>query len=333
MAPPKSKPSELAVEAKRTYNPYVEQMMPQYPAASYFYPDSSLLQIERTPVTNKRLRVAVIEADPVDVALDWYEANLTEAQGSDAGESPSSVALNSGIPIVNMANEKRPGGDWEAGLLAPEECLCRRSTLTRALTTAISGSMSPAIYPIPQAGGIYSPSVGQFRVLVAAWIKDADSFAVVYRSGPDAYQVWGEFKPLPVISVAPVRRPKLDGSGAQYSFVQEKELMLEKMRTVLRIAAKHEHRDLCLNAFGVGPVFRNPAGEVARMWKTILFSETEFRGMFTNVVFAIDTSQTGGAGGTAAAGGPSSSSTEGISDVDVFRHEFEPSNIFPSPYS
>ena len=124
---------------------------------------------------------------------------------------------------------------------------------------------------------------------------------------------------MPVISVAPVRRPKLDETGTQYSFEQERELMLDKMRAVLRIAAAWGHKDICLGAFGVGPIFRNPAAEVARMWKSLLFHEKEFQGAFVNVVFAIETNQLGNAKG-------------GASEHEIFRREFDPSNIFRTTY-
>lgn len=39
-----------------------------------------------------------VNGDPVDCAIQWA-----------AGEFP--------IPVIMPANEKRPGGDWEAGLL------------------------------------------------------------------------------------------------------------------------------------------------------------------------------------------------------------------------
>jgi uncharacterized protein (TIGR02452 family) len=131
--------------------------------------------------------------------------------------------------------------------------------------------------------------------------------------------VWKDFQFLPVISVAPVRRPKLNESGSNYSFEQEKELMKEKMRSVLRIANHYEHKELCLGAFGVGPGFRNPVNEVANMWRELLFEETEFMGMFQNVVFAIESSQSG-------------SSKTGKSDYDVFKEVFAPSKLFPRSY-
>ncbi|KAI9814299.1 MAG: hypothetical protein M1832_005939 [Thelocarpon impressellum] len=301
MPPAKPRPSDLAVEAKKTYIPYIQQMLPDFPANSYVYVDSAAIRVTNgSPRDEKRLRVAIIDGDPVDVALDWHEANVTAARNS--AEDGKAVARLSRIPVVNMANERRAGGDWESGLMAPEECFCRRSNLVHALTTVIGEAPNPH-YPLAQRGGLYSPTV------------------VVYRSGPDRYPVWAEFKPVPVISVAPVRRPKLDASGTRYSFEQEKELMLEKMRTVLRIAARHEHRDLCLGAFGAGVHFRNPISELAAMWRRVLFEEDEFKGVFANVVFAIEKAPAGGE----KAGGPT--------EYEAFEKEFDPSNIFPSPYS
>lgn len=137
----------------------------------------------------------------------------------------------------------------------------------------------------------------------------------MYRDGPDHYELWKEFKQLPVISVAPVRRPKLDQSGTKYSFEQEKSLMMDKMRSVLRIAAWYGHKDICIGAFGVGPIFRNPVGEVAEMWRALLFDDPEFHGVFANIVFAVESEQPGN---------PKGSATE----HEVFKQVFAPGNLF-----
>lgn len=156
------------------------------------------------------------------------------------------------------------------------------------------------------------------RVRVAA-----NRSKVIYRGGPDQdYAVYAveDFEKVPVISVAPVRRPKLDETGTRYSFAQEKELMKEKMRTVLRVASYYGHRNLVLGAFGIGPIFRNPTREVARMWRKLLFEEEEFRGVFTDVVFAIDNSMVG------------PPPKNGATDAQVFKEELDPSAIFPTRY-
>ena len=143
---------------------------------------------------------------------------------------------------------------------------------------------------------------------------------MVFRAGVDkGYAIWREFRSLPVISVAPIRRPKLDDSGAKYSFEQEKELMKEKMRAILRIAAARGHADLCMGAFGVGYSFRNPVAQVARMWREILFCEKEFQGAFSNIVFAIESASSG-------------TSKDGSTELEVFRREFDPSNIIKTSY-
>lgn len=152
----KSKPSEIAAEAKRLYIPHVAHAYPQFPARSTLYSDSTKL-IGSARASGKKLRVAVIDGDPVDVALDWHDSNCKD---SASGSTSKSTIAGSSIPVVNMANEKRAGGDWESGLIAPEECFCRRSTLAQALTTPCSSAGKVAHYPIKTTGGIYSPSVG-----------------------------------------------------------------------------------------------------------------------------------------------------------------------------
>ena len=142
----------------------------------------------------------------------------------------------------------------------------------------------------------------------------------MFRSGPDkGYNLWSEFAWLPVISVAPVCRPKLNGTGNDYSFEAEKEYMKEKIRTVLRIAAAWHHRDLCIGAFGAGPGFRNPVKKLAGMWKDILYSEEEFQGVFSNICFAIERSV-------------ATSTTEEPTDYEIFKKEFDPSNVYQTTY-
>lgn len=110
----KIKPSDIAAEAKKQYIPYIKKNLTTYPAHSWLVADSSGM---RCPPTAQQQRcrmsvfqpsddsiivdriIAVIEGDPADVALD-----LAVTLGK--------VGM---VALVNMANEKRAGGDWEAG--------------------------------------------------------------------------------------------------------------------------------------------------------------------------------------------------------------------------
>jgi hypothetical protein len=136
--------------------------------------------------------------------------------------------------------------------------------------------------------------------------------------------------------VPPVRRPKLDATGKKYSFDAERELMKDKIRTALRIAVHYNHTDICLGAFGCGPIFRNPTREVATMFKDILFYETEFKGQFSNVVFAFDPSETNGSSsGSSKSGSSSGSTSKGTSksssaksQMETFKDVLDPSKLY-----
>lgn len=145
----KPKPSEIAAEAKRHWVPYIEQKLPQFPARSYLHPDSDQLRLPSNKAgISGKLLVAVIDGDLVDVALEWYE---TDKKRSSSTQGEAALPY----PLINMANEKRAGGDWESGLMAPEENLCRRSNLVQCLN---NGGPN---FPIPTKGGIYCPNVGK----------------------------------------------------------------------------------------------------------------------------------------------------------------------------
>ena len=149
MPPAKLKPSDIAVEAKRTYIPYIDKKFPHLPAKSYNHlqPDKIPQSIGKTGGA-KKLRVAVIDGDAVDVALDW--SGIESKKGSTSSGEPR-------IPLILPVDDKRPGGDWESGSMAPEENLARRSNLVPCLNKPSSQRSN---YPIPLEGGIYSPNVG-----------------------------------------------------------------------------------------------------------------------------------------------------------------------------
>jgi len=99
MPPAKHKPSEIAAEAKKSWIPYLrdpqnnsEWSLSSFLCYSDYIPPRSLGESER-----KNIRFAFYDRDPIDVALDW------------------AVSETYKIPVIMPANDKRPGGDWEAG--------------------------------------------------------------------------------------------------------------------------------------------------------------------------------------------------------------------------
>ncbi|KPI42399.1 uncharacterized protein AB675_9541 [Cyphellophora attinorum] len=176
--------------------------------------------------------------------------------------------------VLNMANARHAGGGFKHGALAQEEALCYRSSLFFTLKIKH--------YPIPETGAIYSP-----RVLVIREDMSQGHNLLDFRN-PAILPV------LSVVSAAAIERPETrrlqihqHGTVEVYARKSDEELMKRKMRTILRVAATHGHRQIVLGAFGCG-AFQNPAHEVARMWAEV-FAEEEFEDgvWWKDVIFAV----------------------------------------------
>ena len=199
--------------------------------------------------------IRVLNSDTIDAALSLSASPLKKSSKP--------------VLILNMANAYRSGGGWLDGSLAQEEALCYRSSL--------SFTLKNRYYPIPEAGGIYSPSVVVIRDNMA------NGHELLDLERPEGLPV------VSVASVAAIDGPKIakDANGMElYKMKKDRDVMKEKMRVVLRIAAINRHRVLVLGALGCG-AFGNPRSEVVECWKEV-FAETEFNGgWWEAIVFAV----------------------------------------------
>lgn len=170
--------------------------------------------------------------------------------------------------------------------------------------------------------------------------------SVVFRGPHDRYEHRDskDWRELPVVSVVPVRWPKLREGGTMYSFADERELAKTKLRAALAICAYNDIRSVVIGDFGLGSC-RNPPRETAEMWREVFLWDPTLRGRIENVAFvfedrsqstvrlileeAVKKSKGKGKGKTS---GSSSSSTPsscggGPTDFDIFTHVFNPSEI------
>ena len=237
--------------------PNILKTTPKAPAEGILYHPGNLSHLDsrycpRLPQTTIR----VLNADTIDAAID-----LSTPKVSQLPQKP--------VFILNMANAYHSGGGWLHGSLAQEEALCYRSSL--------SFTLKIRYYPIPEAGGIYSPTVVVIRENLSS------GHGLMDLSKPDDLPVFS------CVSVAAIQGPAVDkdASGKErYRRAGDREIMKEKMRVILRIAAVKEHRVLVLGALGCG-AFANPRGEVVSCWKEV-FSESEFQGgWWEQIVFAV----------------------------------------------
>lgn len=193
------------------------------------------------------------------------------------------MTRQSRIPFICAANDKRPGGDWETGvvgtlytppshpcsILTPfsgyEERLCRRSTLSATLATPGPSSEVDCNYPIPSEGCIFSECV------------------VVFRGPHEQYQKLEQWYDLPVVSVPAARWPKLSNMGTKYAFDVERSMVRNKIRAALTVCAYYGYRDLVIGDLGLGNSYRNPPVELAELWREVFLWDPDFRGRFDHV--------------------------------------------------
>lgn len=187
--------------------------------------------------------------------------------------------------VLNMASLYHPGGGVLTGSSAQEEELCRRSTLAVSLyqfslTGGQFGDLAQLVgverraerYPMDNTyGGIYSPGITFFR-----------------GTRDEGYALADSPFTASVISVASLNfNPRhghstlVDGKISS----DDRAIIMEKIRTILRIGALKGHDSLVLGALGCG-AFCTPPAQMAGLFHQVL-DEHEFHGRFSRIVFAI----------------------------------------------
>ncbi|AEO59937.1 hypothetical protein MYCTH_2308648 [Thermothelomyces thermophilus ATCC 42464] len=331
----KPKPSEVASEAKRIYIPMIrDRYAVTWTTCSYIY-HQPLLQINFTdrPLDLSPPVFYVSVGDPVDTALNWVES------------------ARCAIAFICAANDKRPGGDWETGVVGYEERLCRRSTLAACLATPADGSPANSHYPLPTCAGVLSQHVGESACSgnFSARLVNLPH-TVVFRGPHDRYEKLptDQWRALPVVSVPPPRWPKLTQNGTKYSFADEREMVKEKMRGALRICAYNNYSTVVIGNFGLGNGYRNPPQELAELWREVCLYDPDLRGRIRCVAFVFedpsqsttqlildDIAKKAKGGGSSSSGrsktngSSSSSSSPGGSpaDVEIFSRVFDNAEI------
>lgn len=163
---------------------------------------------------------------------------------SDTLEAASRLTGHSSrVAILNMASPLRPGGGVLTGATSQEEQLCARTTLY--------ASLREDFYRLPDVGGVYTPDV----LVVRGWDAEMSELPVSKRFFVD------------VVTAAMLRMP--DVEGGVYAEDKDREVVVRKMRAVMRMARERGVGGLVLGAWGCG-AYGNPVGEIARSWRRVL---------------------------------------------------------------
>ena len=233
--------------------------------------------VEESQMFSTRIELANdYTAVRTDVQVINLDCILATRQLVERGMNPA---------LLNMASLYHPGGGVLTGSSAQEEDLCRRSNLAISLYQfslpgGRYGDLADMVrvkrreerYPMDNTyGGIYSPDITFFRGM-----RD------------EGYVLLDEPFKAAVISVASLNyNPKHGHSQLDNGIIpeQDKPILKEKIRTILRIGALKKHDSLVLGALGCG-AFCTPPAQMARLFHQVL-NEQEFQDRFKKIVFAI----------------------------------------------
>ncbi|KAL7931913.1 hypothetical protein V8C35DRAFT_308859 [Trichoderma chlorosporum] len=171
-----------------------------------------------------------------------WPVDTLEAASRLSKSSPARIA------VLNMASPLRPGGGVLAGATSQEEWLCSRTTLYP--------SLHEEFYRLPEVGAIYTPDV----LVCKTWDPEASDLKSVDQFFID------------VVTAAMLRLPDVEpGQNGEmaYSEQKDRDMVLAKMRCVMRILRSRHITRIILGAWGCG-AYGNPVEEVARAWRRAL---------------------------------------------------------------
>ncbi|KAL0937402.1 uncharacterized protein CTRU02_207133 [Colletotrichum truncatum] len=243
-----------AKKAKATLNQLIPSLLPTHPRARRGI-DAAELVIEPKPLEKVQL---TSKSEATDTSSTEDSPRLILKVADTLTAAHSLVVADSGpeegrVAILNMASPLTPGGGFVNGAGSQEESLCMRCTLLP--------SLKDEWYRLPELGAIYTPDVMVFR--------DEDTEDVLEKK--DRWFV-------DCISAAMLRNPETErdeSSGFSY-YVNEKDrqLVMEKMKAVLRICQLKGITKIVLGAWGCG-AYGNPVNEVAATWRKVLLPRND----------------------------------------------------------
>lgn len=202
----------------------------------------------KTGISNAQL---LIEPDlpkraPSDCAKPTV--SVVDSDTLEAARVMHSAHPSDRIMVLSMASPLRAGGGILTGATSQEESLCIRSTLLP--------SLRDEFYRIPEDAVIYTPDVLVFRDQNLVDLPKSERFFV------------------DVCSCPALRFPEVE--NGRYAVEADREMMLRKIRMIMRAAAGKGCKRLVLGALGCG-AYTNPVGEVAEMFGRVIHGNPKSR--------------------------------------------------------
>lgn len=173
---------------------------------------------------------------------------------------------NLSLGVLNFASAYNPGGGFESGAMAQEECLAYCSDLYKK---QVDGAWD--YYELHRANRnpLYTDTMFMSNV---TFFRNGN-FGLV--SNPTMCSVLTS----PAVNMGAIK------IRTQENLNKAKVIMKNRMRKILYLFAYYDCKDLVLGAFGCG-VFANDPNDVAKFWYELLYDEG-LKDYFNSITFSI----------------------------------------------
>ena len=256
-----SRRSEREMRAKHTLHRAIPEILRASPRAKYGISQTDLLvDPQPLPKTPTAATVPICRSDmtiriqSIDTLQAAARVSYRPFAVKRTVESRRANDTRSNVTVLNMASLTRPGGGFLAGANGQEEFLCARTTLY--------ASLWDDFYTLPDLGGVFTPDVLVFRdsSIDAIDLAKRDRFFVnVISAGVPRH---------------PDNRGRADerssGCSCGVSYCdRDRDIMIRKMKAVMRVAQIKGTEKLILGAWGCGAL-NHPVREVAKLWRKVI---------------------------------------------------------------
>jgi len=171
--------------------------------------------------------------------------SVIDSDTLDAAQTLHMAHPGDRIAVLSMASPLRPGGGVLTGATSQEESLFMRSTLYP--------SLREEFYRIPDDALIYTSDVLVFRAQNLSPLPKSDRFFI------------------DIISCAALRFPEVE--DGRYAVEADREVMVMKVRLIIRAASMKGCKRIVLGALGCG-AYSNPIREVAEIFRRVIYGSS-----------------------------------------------------------
>ena len=252
--PNQNRRDERAKRARDTKNKAIPEQLRACPRAKHGIAKAELI-VDPPPVReNARGGTELLPESDIKIRVKALDTLTAASRISDKFvASRTAPALRCrrqkpNVAVLNMASALRPGGGFLEGANSQEEFLCARTTVYLSLWDSF--------YRLPDISGIYTPDVLVFRdnLPEANELPKRDRYFVDVISS----------------SMFKFADAKAEGCSCGVSYCdRHRDVVLRKMKAVLRIAQSRGIEKLVLGAWGCG-AYGNPVKEIAKNWRKVI---------------------------------------------------------------